>query len=578
MKKILGLLLVFVLLVSCNNYTNTEEEPVVEDNTEVVELVELIPNYTIEDYAYVWGYSDIKHMDTFVMEPIYDKAWPFNDDELAIVKKNNRYAIINKDNEFYVDFGVYDLITSYKNYFLASVGDHVDILKDKKTIGSFTNRYNANEKFGQLFITGEKNLVLDETSDQLVEIELTDDYDKNELIIKNYNKVITMAFDEEKNQYYFMKDDQIIGDYYDYAEPFENGYAIVGQKMTGVFDYLYIFEYALMDETGQLVIPMDHVSLKALGGGYYSFSKTASFSEDDMYILPYATKSYKQGIYKGSDKIIEEKYFDIEYINNDLFNVYDGKNYYFINSYEKRQYDSLILYGDYSFKQVGDAIVGDYYDSKVFILKDEWVLDNFISSFDQGYMTQAADIFSSKSVTYPVLHLNDTTIANKINRQISEDFAIQNKIPQEIFYESSELNVSLTVDYQIAVVDGFYFSYGFGAAHGNYAESTDHYSMLTGEKLALDDLFIDDYKTIIPLLLATYEHEDPYFYVDLNTMSIEEKIEYFTMEDYNFKLENNTLTIYFNPYEIAPYAAGIVSFEFNINDMDTIDFEGPFFK
>lgn len=578
MKRWLLMFLMVFVLVSCKETPVTNETPIEEKEEEKIETHILIPNYKVEDYSYYWGYSDIKDMSNFVLEPNYDTVYPFNDDDLAVVVRNGRYAIIKSNGDIVVDFGVYELITTYKNYFIASKDEIVDIIRQTNIIGSFENIYNGSIRYDHYFIQGDTLKVLDETKDELVDLGHSDDYQINELMMKNYDQEIHLNFDAISNKYYYTKGNEQIGEQYDYAEPFDQGYAIVGNQMAGEYDYLYIFEYALMDTYGQLVLPMNHASLKSLGQGYYAYSKTSSFTEDDMYILPYAHNAYKQGLYKGTDKLSDEKYYSIEYIKDDLLYVFDGQKYYFITGQEEEKFPNIALTGDYNFKIIGEIIVGEFKNTQVYLYEDQLIVDDYVSKFPNGYITQVVESYGTTSVSYPVLHYVNPNVADVINNQIKSKFGLNYVVNEEIYYETNDTEAQLTIDGNIALLEGLYFSYGFGAAHGNYAEDTVHFNLTTGKLMTLEDLFVEDPYDIIPILLATYEHEDPYFYVDLNTMSLEEKVEFFTMPVYNFQVTGNTLTIYFNPYEIAPYAAGIISFKFDITNLEGIDYEGPFFK
>ncbi|MBN2795690.1 MAG: DUF3298 domain-containing protein [Clostridia bacterium] len=578
MKRWMLMCLMVLILVGCKETPVTNEKPVEDIEEEIIEEFILIPNYIVEDFSYFWGFSDVNHMDDFILEPVYDKVYPFNEDDLAVVIRNGRYAMIKSNGDIVVDFGVYDLITTYKNYFIASKGDSVDLIRQDKIIGNFENLYNGSVYYNHYFVQGETIRVLDEKTDQLIDLGSSEDYTVNELTMKNYGQDIQLNYDEISNKYYYTKDDVKIGDAYDYAEPFENGYAIVGNQMTGEYDYLYIFEYALMDSHGQLVLPMNHASLKYLGQGYYAYSKTSSFSEDDMYILPYAQHAYKQGIYKGTEKLTDEKYYSLECIEDDLLYVFDGSDYYFITEKEQRIHPKINITGDYSFHSVGEIIVGEFKNTYVYFHGEQWILDDYLTKFPNGYITQVVESRGTTTVSYPKLHYIDQDVADAINYAIHSKFSLDHVLNEEIYYETNDTEAQLIIDGNLAIVDGLYFSYGFGAAHGNYAEDTEHYNLTTGKLLTLEDLFVEDPYDIIPVLLATYEHEDPYFYVDLNEMSLEEKIEFFTMPVYNFKVTGNTLNIYFNPYEIAPYAAGIISFKFDITNLEGIDYEGPFFK
>jgi len=100
-----------------------------------------------------------------------------------------------------------------------------------------------------------------------------------------------------------------------------------------------------------------------------------------------------------------------------------------------------------------------------------------------------------------------------------------------------------------------------GGAHGNTVRASDTWSLKTGARLELADFFSggQNYKSIMLASILKQADQDmrenPGVYFDTYRALI---IKYFNEESYYLTPEG--LAIYFQQYEIAPYASGIVVF------------------
>lgn len=111
----------------------------------------------------------------------------------------------------------------------------------------------------------------------------------------------------------------------------------------------------------------------------------------------------------------------------------------------------------------------------------------------------------------------------------------------------------------------FYVDYYFysGGAHGSTDRRAYNYDIAAGQVLALQDLFVPgyDFKKLIDQAIAAEIKQRPgdFFEGELGFQGI-------TAEQ-NYYVQNKTLVIYFNQYEIAPYAAGIQEFRIPLQDL-----------
>ncbi len=95
-----------------------------------------------------------------------------------------------------------------------------------------------------------------------------------------------------------------------------------------------------------------------------------------------------------------------------------------------------------------------------------------------------------------------------------------------------------------------------GGAHGMYGKYGVNFDTATGEKLKLSDVFGDVPQTAAVILERLYERygTEPFF--DHTAEKVEKALAENTV---SWTLDNDGATFYFNPYELAPYAAGILS-------------------
>ncbi|MEL7533371.1 MAG: DUF3298 domain-containing protein [Bacteroidota bacterium] len=114
-----------------------------------------------------------------------------------------------------------------------------------------------------------------------------------------------------------------------------------------------------------------------------------------------------------------------------------------------------------------------------------------------------------------------------------------------------------------------FYAYFSGAAHGNYGSDTYNFDMRTGQKLMPKDLFVEGYEAglgeaIKERMMEVYGEEFEYF----SYGGIGEKQEY--------QLFKDSLNVFFDPYEIAPYAAGRVEVRLGYDELERfIKADGP---
>lgn len=152
----------------------------------------------------------------------------------------------------------------------------------------------------------------------------------------------------------------------------------------------------------------------------------------------------------------------------------------------------------------------------------------------------------------------------KINYEDVEKFALEfDLIPMDPGRPSSLLPLVSEQTYEVKYNDNYLISVfvttfqHFGGAHPSTTYSSYTYNVLTGEKLSAA-YFLPDEKSkeevkqyVAEVFLTVYNQDKERFYPDTNEILSEGKF------DYGYYITEDEIVFYINPYEIAPYAAGL---------------------
>ncbi|MEL7340806.1 MAG: RsiV family protein, partial [Bacteroidota bacterium] len=114
-----------------------------------------------------------------------------------------------------------------------------------------------------------------------------------------------------------------------------------------------------------------------------------------------------------------------------------------------------------------------------------------------------------------------------------------------------------------------FYAYFSGAAHGNYGSETQNFDMRTGQLLEAKDIFAFGYQKALSelfgqRLMDTYPEDHNYFsYTGI-------------AEEQDFEFFADSVAVYFDPYEIAPYAAGQIKLKVGYDEIEAyIREDGP---
>lgn len=138
------------------------------------------------------------------------------------------------------------------------------------------------------------------------------------------------------------------------------------------------------------------------------------------------------------------------------------------------------------------------------------------------------------------------------------------------FYEESQkenlhfIPFEAVVDYETTFINNKllslpinFYSYT-GGAHGITLKEAYNFDLESGDRLKLNHIFKADsnYKDIIKEFIKTSIEENPDVYFD-DAIDVINKLN----DNTPFYITKNSLIIYYEPYEIAPYSSGIREFE-----------------
>lgn len=274
----------------------------------------------------------------------------------------------------------------------------------------------------------------------------------------------------------------------------------------------------------------------------------------EKYINQYIKKN-KLNIDKSKIKI--DKYTNYEIVD-------EGINIYF-NPY-KSSYDNI----KYEFK-----VPFNIFKNKIKIAETS----NIIANIDTQTITKNNKYINSV-INIPIIMTNNEELSKNINDEITTSIMkffndsqqqakdYYNGLPEikNKFIANVDFDIKKNSDDILSIVIKYY-KYA-GGAHGEYENIAYNIDINNSKFISLKDLFKEqiDYKSIIneeirvqieDLIKSNEENKGIYEFKNI-------------LDNQKFYIQDDNLVIYFDLYEIAPYAAGIPEFTINISKIDHI--------
>lgn len=556
--------------------------------------VDLYPALTNTQKGSLYGYINSKG--NFIISPSFSTASSFTENRLAIVCKNNNCGVININGEYVIP-PIYNSIEPFVESRAVYVqGDIMGVIDE-----------------GGKIITKNPYTFISSYSDSLALVSIKTssddqlygyiDMDGNEVLPPNY-----LEGSDFKNNYALVKSRdgtyQVIDKSGTIITTFP--YKFVGNYNEGVFTFSESLGGLIgyVDIYGRVLIKPKFTSASPVNDGYMVVSTAPNYKGNygvvtlsDHILYPFiyddiryvGDNRFALGIYRGNNvntsfnsiyalgdnkgnTLTDFKFLDIQKFKNGLASAYNLENSFFIDLSGRIVRNLPVVKGTGTLELQCDIVYADidyipyYLNTKGDIiykpnnrikLNDEYTILKLKYKPNVDYL-----------VYYPQINQSTpSTVIENINSKLRELCALKivdrNEVLDYNLYGNFE-TLFFKKDLYIPEINTYY--YPFGAAHGMTARSTPNINLKTGEFYSLSDLFdcttrwIDEINKIIENMIET-DPQYSYVYEDgfKGITSIQ-----------SFYVDEDNLYIFFAPYEIAPYAAGFVTFKIPFADIDSL--------
>ncbi|MFJ5758613.1 WG repeat-containing protein [Neobacillus sp. NPDC093182] len=566
---------------------NTEQENWISCLLSLTRMVYLFPAEVKDIGGSKWGYINAKG--DFILPPKYEMAHDFQENGLAIVQLNNLTGIIGNDGYFIVK-PKYETISPFSEGRATAIDDEGFKVLDEsgKEITSkaysFIGDYqegraaaaNTNEHgeylYGYLnrrgneviplsyesasdFQDGKALVKMKEGSYALIDLtgKVLNSYSYP--FVDNYGEGI-LAFrksNDEKWGYMDESGNVLIEPQFTATQPFVEEKAIVNVENN---------HYGLIDKQGKFIIKPQYSSLINLGENRYALGK-AQNPERPYLFQKYAIADSNGHIYTGFI------YNGVSHYKDGIASAYNDEMTFFIDKRGQRLDYLPKVQGTGSLAFDKSLIKGDidlrilYFDKKgKLIWKQNTLIPlNADSSVTENKFKPNKDYL----VYYP--QLTGVGSEEEVNQKLKELSGVK-PIPEHAQLESSysgDFEVSFYKN-NLVVLEINGYDYPFGAAHGMPVQKYAHIHLKTGRFYQLKDLFkpeADYVKVISEMIGEQIKNDEQYSYVFPDTYKG-------IKADQPFFISEGALNVYFEPYEIAPYAAGFPTFTIPFHDISSI--------
>lgn len=352
----------------------------------------------------------------------------------------------------------------------------------------------------------------------------------------------------------------MIGPMYAEAQNFFDGLAVVSVA-TGEYET----KQALINLSGEYVLKPEYSSITSIGQGLFAVTKSGFSSWFASY--------YPSAIFDNKGKQLSDYcYYGIEPFSGDYTSACSDTQTFFIDKTAKIVDSMPKANGVGKLKIIGNIIKADIDGTLSYLRKDGsliWEQSNDIPlSGEIKVMKKKFRPDFHTFVEYPEIQgLTDLKVQDNINSRLKEAFlngkdksAAVKEEDEYIEDDKSDFTAAMNKDLLIIELRGY--SYPIGAAHGMPYQEYFHIDLRTGDFYSLKDLFKGSSKYTsqltsivrkqIEINLKFNEEDQSYYFLDQKP-DVTDKI--------GFIVTGDTLQLYFNPYEIAPFAAGFVTFD-----------------
>ena len=494
----------------------------------------LYPAYTVSGDTTKYGYID--GTGAFVIQPVYDYAYDFSEG-FATVTEGDKYLVI--DTTGGVIFENDNTIAPFHQgmaAFYHNTGENM--------------LYGYIDTTGQVVIEPQFNTAGSFHEDGKAYVALPDGK-----TFESIDQTGAVLETHELN----------LGN--SYITDFEEGFVVYNNSDT--------FKFGVTSMTGEPVLEAKYSDISYLGNGLFAV-KSPDRESYEASLAPAALYNAK------GEQLSEYQYYDLQKFHGNYTSASDDTSLFFIDKSGK-EVSSLPSYeGGGSITLFGDVVKGEIDGDLIYYRTDNTVLwqnDNTIH-FDSGITVKQMKFKPLRTVLvhYPQVEgLSDATVQQQINEQLETTFTESRSNITAEDQLTVDDNYSAALSNHLLTIAMTGYDYYAGAAHGMPLSEYYFIDTSTGEFYEFKDLFKkdSDYQSKINEIIKAKIEE---------AMKSEDSMYFegaFTgiTDSQHFYLTEDSLVIYFYPYDIAAYAAGFPEFAIPFTDLtDVIDKEGAFWK
>lgn len=597
-------------LLGCKEQPKEETIPTSDKITEtlataqVVESKALYPYYEFQEER-VWGY--LNQEGKSIIAPRFKSAGPYDRNGIAIVSISNggrdQYGLIDRKGQYMIEPQYTSIFAFPEGVFVAEKdGKNSSILDEKGklvanvpgALGEFsegmaslkTNKlYGYVDTKGSIVIEPKFNSVhpfhngkaLVSGTDgkyQLIDGKGEVLHTYNAQIYKDFREGLAAVKLSKDTEYGFINEsgDVVISEQYQHAEEFHEGLAAVWTNMSKQ-------TAGLIDIKGEYVLPAQYGDIRYLGNSIWAVSKEYR----DDYSSP--RNNYRFALF-GKDGMQKTDFiFDaVEEFAGDYAVVEEGLSTYFIDKSGKKA-DSLPTIDGIGHVIVQDDVISADVDNRLRYIttsgKVIWTATVYNKDLGHGIRLKEKKYRPNRDVLifYPELDgMQDDVVQNRLNEELKKAAVVgetgqdkDSRFSYDVNFSVSSLQNNLLV----LELNSYWYS---GGAHGMPGDSYVHIDLQSGHIYKLEELF----KKGSPYLDEISKNLKGQMLANGVEMGMfENSIKDFKQIESGqpFYIKDQVLNIYFYPYEIGSYAAGFITFQIPLTDLDAfIDKEGAFWR
>lgn len=556
-----------------------------------------------------WGY--LNSAGKVIISPVYATAEAFDEQGFAIVGvkqgKDLAFGLINRAGE-YAAKPVYSYIERFApNLYLVFGKDEQKLIKANgqqlrsvpdryiKTDAAGMARFQQDNLYGYLDAAGntrifpqysyatpfssdgkavvvlpnKKYALIGKNGQQIRQFPFTAD----QVTLQGFQNGLALYYDKTKQMNGYMDENGklVIPLKFADASSFQDGLAVVQTDVARSTN-------GLINAKGSFIIPAKYAAIFPLGGGLWAVGKNVATAEEEE-AWP-GVKTF--AIADRTGRFLTDFVYDrVEAFSGKYAAVQSGLSTFFIDQTGKKAAELPTFAGIGTAQISGDVITATIDDRLQYAKRDGsliWKSDHS-TQLAPGLLVKEAKLRPHRNYLayYPVISgLSDKKIEQAINERIK-----QSVTPSDGDFEGTEINYDFAVvmhKKQLLILERSGYVHPIGAAHGMPEEHYSHIDLKTGQLYQLKDLFKPGsaYEKRINELIGKQIKEKG---EELGLFpEVKEKFDGISQEQ-GFYVDEQSLNIYFYPYDIGPYAAGFIEFKLPFTDLkDLIDEQGAFWQ